>query len=110
MQTLEVVHGKSGSSILSHEGIQTRLCDFEAGEDQVWDEYVRRIPGGQYCLLSGWKRVVEHTYGHRGFYLWALEGDTVRGVLPLIFMNSMVLGRSLVSIPFLDMGGIQADY
>ena len=109
MQTLELVHGKSGLSVPSPEGIETRLCDFEAGEDQMWDDYVRSIPNGQYCLLSGWKRIIENTYGHRGLYLWALEGETVRGVLPLIFMNSVVFGRSLVSLPFLDLGGIQAD-
>ena len=42
-------------------------------------------------------------------YLWAHENGEVKGVLPLIAMRNFFFRRSLVSMPFLDDGGICAD-
>jgi len=53
--------------------------------------------------------VIGRSYGHPATYLWAQEGGTAKGVLPLISMRSFLLRRSLVSLPFLDDGGIGAD-
>ena len=85
------------------------LCLFESGEEKLWDAYVERTPGGLQSQLSGWRRVVASAYGHPSYYLWVRDGTTVRGVLPLIFIQSRLFGRSLVSMPFLDDGGSLAD-
>jgi FemAB-related protein (PEP-CTERM system-associated) len=87
--------------------IAVRFC--EDGEEKAWDEYVYRCPEASQCHLSGWRRVIEQTYGHRAFYLWAWDEGQICGVLPLILMGGMVFSRSLVSMPFLDDGGICAD-
>jgi FemAB-related protein (PEP-CTERM system-associated) len=52
---------------------------------------------------------MQRAYGHAGVYLWAREGAAVRGVLPAIFLPSRLFCRSLVSMPFLDEGGVCAD-
>ena len=53
--------------------------------------------------------MVERSYGHRPFYLWASQDGKVKGILPLMLMRSVLFGKSLVSLPFLDDGGICAD-
>lgn len=84
------------------------VCQLQHGEDKAWDEYVYRCPEASHCHLSGWQRVIERSYGHQAFYLWAQENGETRGILPLISMRSFLLRRSLVSLPFLDDGGICA--
>jgi FemAB-related protein (PEP-CTERM system-associated) len=79
------------------------------GEQKAWDDYVYRCPESSHCHLSGWRRVIGRSYGHRSHYLWAYENGEVKGVLPLIAMRSFFSRRSLVSVPFLDDGGICAD-
>lgn len=74
----------------------------------VWDAFVQRAPDATIMHLYGWKGVVERAYGHRTFYLAALEGDELRGVLPLTLVRSRLLGSSLVSMPFMDYGGVCA--
>lgn len=85
------------------------LCRLQHGEEKAWDEFVYRYPNAGHCHLSGWRRVIERSYGHRAFYLWAYENGETKGILPLILIRSILFGRSLVSIPFLDDGGICAD-
>jgi serine/alanine adding enzyme len=87
--------------------IEVRQLD--NGENRAWDDYVYRCSESSHCHLSGWRRVIERSYGHRSYYCWAYENGEVRGVLPLIVMRNFFYRRSLVSMPFLDDGGICAD-
>ena len=79
------------------------------GEDQRWNDYVFRCLESSHCHLSGWRRVIQRAYGHQSCYLWAHQDGEIRGVLPLISMRSFFVLRSLVSLPFLDDGGICAN-
>jgi len=85
------------------------FCQFKNGEDKLWDTYIYSNPKASYTHLSGWYHVIAKSYGHRHFYLWAHEGGKVMGVLPLVQIQSILFGRSLVSLPFLDEGGICAE-
>ena len=89
--------------------MEVKLCQFEHGEDMVWDRYVRQTPSSSFCHLSAWKHVIEKAYGHKAWYFWVLENDRVVGILPLVSMETVLFGRSLVSLPFLDEGGICSD-
>src|SRR2546427_6237819 len=86
--------------------VECVVRQLQHGEHQAWDAYVYRCPEASHCHLSGWGRVMERSYGHRAFYLLARENGEIKGILPLISMRSLPLRRSLVSLPFLDDGGI----
>ena len=86
--------------------VECAVHQLQHGENKAWDEYVYRCPEASHCHLSGWGRVIERSYGHRSFYLWARENREIKGILPLIRMRSLLRRRSLVSLPFLDDGGI----
>ena len=85
------------------------VCRLQDGPAVAGDEYVRRHPGASHAHLSGWPRLVERSYGHQGFHVQAREGGAITGVLPLILIRGRLFGSSLVSLPFLDDGGIVAD-
>jgi FemAB-related protein (PEP-CTERM system-associated) len=85
------------------------LCRFDAADREAWDDYVQRAPEAVHSHLSGWGTAIEQSYGHRALYLWASDHGKIKGVLPLILLRGILFGRSLVSLPFLDDGGICAD-
>jgi len=90
---------------------------------ELWDGYVRAHPDASLYHLFGWRDVIQTTYGHKTYYLMLtaddagvdarVEGRTslenLRGVLPVVHLKHMLFGNSLVSMPFLDGGGILAD-
>jgi serine/alanine adding enzyme len=73
-----------------------------------WDRFVEQQPSSTVAHLSAWGRVVERAYGHEPVYLAAEEDGELAGVLPLVAMRSRLFGRRLVSMPFLDYGGVLA--
>src|SRR5262245_4100861 len=77
-------------------------------EGRRWNAYVARYPAALYHHFA-WKELIETVFGHRCHYRAALDGDTIRGVLPLVEMKSLLFGHFLVSIPFFNHGGILAD-
>ncbi|MCI0557583.1 MAG: GNAT family N-acetyltransferase [Nitrososphaera sp.] len=75
--------------------------------------------------MFGWRDVIHNTYGHATYYVMACEREddagrensegpgkstvNVLGVLPLVHLKHAVFGNYLVSLPFLDGGGVLAD-
>jgi serine/alanine adding enzyme len=85
----------------------------EASKDdewERWDRYVLEHPMASGYHLTAWRLVMEAAFGHRTFYLIVRDGHReVRGVLPLVFLSSRLFGRFLVSLPFLNYGGLLVD-
>jgi serine/alanine adding enzyme len=76
----------------------------------AWDRYVLSHPMTSGYHLMPWRRVMEAAFGHRTFYLMVQdEHREVRGILPLVFVASRLFGRSLVSMPFANYGGLLVD-
>ncbi len=73
----------------------------------LWDAYAN-AHGGNYHRL-GWRRVIEESFGHATWYLTAKVDGRLCGLLPLVLMKSWLFGKSLVSMPFFNDGGIVAD-
>jgi FemAB-related protein (PEP-CTERM system-associated) len=67
--------------------------------------------GGMWPLSSdpSWALVLEAGLGHTPYVLTAEERGEIRGYLSLSFMRSALFGRFLVSLPYLNYGGVQAD-
>ncbi len=70
-----------------------------------WDAFVEATPEATFFHLSGWKEVIEESFGHTCYYLYAVSQGIVRGVLPLVYVNSRLFGRALVSNGFCVLGG-----
>ena len=82
---------------------------YQNSDKQLWDAYVMRHPDSTHCHLSGWKDVIEKAYGHIGYYLLAEEDCKIKGIVPVFHIKSFLFGNQLVSMPFLNYGGILAD-
>ena len=87
-------------------GIEIKLF---TNEESLWDRYAHNSPEASLYHLIGWKRVIERTFGHTTYYLYALQNDHIVGLAPFVFLKSFVFGKFIVSLPFLNYGGIAAN-
>jgi len=71
----------------------------------AWDAFLEEAPGASFYHLFGWKGINERSFGHRCFYLAAVEGERIVGVFPIVFIKSRLFGRILCSMPFVNYGG-----
>ena len=74
-----------------------------------WDDYAQRSSARSAYHMSGWKRVIEASFGHRAPYLLSEHGSTVDGILPLVHLKSVLFGNLMVSLPYVNYGGVRAD-
>src|SRR5262249_12108266 len=77
--------------------------------DKAWDRFVEQHPHATVAHLAAWGSVFEGAYRHQRVYLVAEDAGEIAGVLPLVVIKSRVFGRRVVSMPFLDYGGILAE-
>jgi FemAB-related protein (PEP-CTERM system-associated) len=77
--------------------------------EEEWRAFVRRTPDACFYHALEWREILSRTFGHRAHYLMARKDGVVRGVLPLVEMRSAMFGHFLVSLPFVDYGGILAE-
>jgi serine/alanine adding enzyme len=75
-----------------------------------WDRFVMEASDSTCYHLSGWKNVIEKSFGHKTYYLFAEDGDgQIHGILPLVNLNSFLFGNFMISMPYFNYGGICAD-
>jgi FemAB-related protein (PEP-CTERM system-associated) len=73
-----------------------------------WDEFVLGCPEATFYHRAGWQSVIERTFGHKTWFMYAESGGRIQGVLCLAEINSKMFGHSLASLPFCVYGGIAA--
>lgn len=85
-----------------------RLCNNSDREN--WDRFVTASNGSTCYHLTGWKDVIEESFGHKTYYLLS-EGKEgrINGILPLVHLKSILFGNSMVSLPYFNFGGICSD-
>jgi serine/alanine adding enzyme len=76
--------------------------------EKVWERFVGASPQATLGHLLGWRNVVQKTYHHTPYYLMAIDGQAVKGLLPLFLIRSPLFGRLLVTAPYLSYGGLIA--
>lgn len=74
-----------------------------------WEEYVGRRGQVPLSRHPGWLAVLAHGLGHTPCCLEATEAGKTRGLLALARVRSLLFGRFLVSLPYLNYGGVVAD-
>lgn len=80
-------------------------------DGKEWQEFIHANPSANYCLDLAWKDIIAGTYRKEPNYWICREGAShrVTGVAASFWMDSMIFGRKLVALPYLDYGGIAAS-
>jgi len=78
-------------------------------EMDQWDAFVEACDEATFFHLSGWKRVIEKSFGHNTHYLYVEKDNKIQAILPLGHIKSLLFGSALISLPFCVYGGIAAE-
>jgi FemAB-related protein (PEP-CTERM system-associated) len=81
-----------------------------AADPAEWDAFVLSHADASGYHLWRWRHVFEDAFAHHTEYLAAREGGSICGILPLVQFDSRVFGRFMVSLPFVNYGGIVAAH
>lgn len=73
------------------------------------EAYVRRAPQVALSRLPSWLGVLAGGLRHTVYCVEAEEDGRTCGLLPLAYVRSLLFGRFLVSLPYLNSAGVLAD-
>jgi FemAB-related protein (PEP-CTERM system-associated) len=75
-----------------------------------WNLFVQASEDATAYHFFGWKAVFARSFGHQCHYLAAIDDNGEwRGVLPLVHLRSRIFGNFLVSLPFVNYGGLLCE-
>lgn len=75
----------------------------------VWDDYVERHPQGRLYHKTVWAEIFSETSGKEPVYLFAEQEGKITGIAPLVKFTSPLTGKVLISLPFVNYGGLLYD-
>jgi FemAB-related protein (PEP-CTERM system-associated) len=72
-----------------------------------WNDFVHAHPAGSFFHLAQWHDLIHAAWGHEMHYL-AYENDAgvLEGILPLAYVNSVLFGKHLKSLPGVTHAGL----
>jgi serine/alanine adding enzyme len=87
-----------------------RVDAVQESERLEYQAYVRLHPAANYCHDIAWRDIIQKTYQKKPLYFLCRTSDdgSIRGVLPAFHLSSPMFGKEIVSLPYLDNGGILA--
>jgi FemAB-related protein (PEP-CTERM system-associated) len=86
-----------------------RIVTVQSGHTE-WDLFVQASERATAYHCFGWKEVLSGSFGHPCHYLAAIDDNGEwRGILPLVHMQSRIFGNFLVSLPFVNYGGLLCE-
>jgi FemAB-related protein (PEP-CTERM system-associated) len=71
-----------------------------------WDDFVRSAPDSTIAHRWAWTDIIVNAYNHCVLPLAAVRDGALVGVLPLTMVCSPLFGAAMVSMPYLDTGGV----
>ena len=72
----------------------------------AWDRFVAEHPQSSVYHLSAWRHILAQAFG-KSWYLIALrQGTDISAGIPLVHLQSRLFGNFLVSMPYVNYGGL----
>jgi hypothetical protein len=78
------------------------LTELNPTVDSRWDKFALGHQEGTVYHHSAWQQVLSETYGYSPLHLGitSSDGSQISAIFPLMFVNSFLTGRRVVSLPF----------
>lgn len=77
----------------------------------LWEKFVKENEESEFYHMLWFKEIIEKSYkNYKGLYFISLRNGKVMAIFPLFLSNSFVLGKRIISLPFLDSGGFLGEY
>lgn len=85
-----------------------QIVEYSDAYAGAWSDYVKRIPDTNIAHQIGWKDVISKGLGHKPKYFIALDNYQIVGILPMVKLRTWWNSKYLISLPWIDYGGISA--
>lgn len=93
----------------SREGSTPVVKTLDSAATAEWDRFVLEQPCASFFHLTGWKRVIEKTFGYKASYFYCERDGKITGIAPLFDFSNWLVGHCLISSPLAAYGGIVAE-
>ncbi len=90
---------------MTHEPPAPAIRELSLVEAPLWDRFVEACPEASFFHKAGWREVIEHSFGHDTYYLYAEQVGEIVGIFPLVHIRSRLFGNSLISNALCVSGG-----
>ena len=84
------------------------IIEYSEKLEKLWRDYVEKNCSS-FAHQIEWKYILERSFRQKPVYLLAVKDNKAYGILPLFYYSSLLFGKFLVSLPWLDYGGVCAD-
>jgi len=81
------------------------LVECAESDRHLWNEFVTRNHHSHVYHLWEWSDVICKTYKYKRHYLAVKEGEDILAVFPCVFVKSLIFGKRLISLPFVEYAG-----
>ncbi len=108
MKNLDMQHSGAAVVFPCSGPQELRVRGFSLEMAHEWDEFVLAQPHGTFFQLTGWKRVLEKTFGYEACYFYTERAGTITAIAPLFLVSNWLMGQCLLSVPLGVYGGICA--
>ncbi|MCB0344623.1 MAG: FemAB family PEP-CTERM system-associated protein [Bdellovibrionales bacterium] len=85
-------------------------CSVRVASDadrQSWDDFHRSAATLHHAFDWGWRSIIRDTFGHKPLYFIATDDSgQVQAAAPVFHVKSFLFGSALISVPYLNAGGI----
>lgn len=78
-------------------------------DEPEWARFVDAEPGSTPAHLIEWRKLISDVFGYQAIYRVARRDGKICAALPAFLVRSILLGPHIVSVPFLNSGGICAS-
>jgi serine/alanine adding enzyme len=85
------------------------IIEYTEKFESQWKNYLQKNDSGSFAHQIEWKTILEKSFNQKPFYLMAVDENQIAGILPLFYYSSLLFGKFLISLPWLDYGGACAD-
>lgn len=79
------------------------------GNEQSWQQFIDKHGPNAFHSSPRWLAAVCDGLKHRPYVVAATQNGRIVGVLPLCLVKSLLFGRFLVSLPYVNTGGLVAE-
>ena len=73
-----------------------------------WSNFIEGCSPDNHSYSWHWKDIIQSSFKHKAYYFICKKDTEISAVCPLFFVNSPLFGRALISVPYLNGGGILA--
>lgn len=70
-----------------------------------WNAYVDAHPQGRVYQRIEWKDITELAFGKKSLHRIVISDGEIQGILPVIHFHTFLVGRQLISLPYVNYGG-----